>query len=495
MLLQDLIRGIPVAVHGAVDIDIAGVTEDSRRVEQGWVFIARPGTTHDGSAFINDAINRGAAAIVSAGTPDPRLPWLVHDDPASLGAVLAERWHGSPSSKLHLMGVTGTNGKTTVAWLLRQILHGVHQRCGLIGTIEIDEGDGVRTASLTTPPAEDLSASLARMVSNGCQAAALEVSSHALEQRRSAGLAFDAAVFTNLSGDHLDYHGSMEAYAAAKARLFEALESSAVAIVNADDDSCNRMLRDCSARVVRCSIAANGDARVRVQANGLNSQVQMTGAWGEMTTQLSLVGDHNAMNTLQAVVAAHEFGVQPEAIERVLPTLLPPPGRLEPVAVEGVCGPRVLVDYAHTDDALEKALQAVAGRTGNGKLWVVFGCGGDRDRTKRPRMGAVAGRLADRVVVTSDNPRSEDPQSIVDAVLQGVPDRVWTASDPDREAAIRLAIGQAEACDVVVIAGKGHEDYQIVADGAGGTRTRDFDDRLVARHALAERAGVAGGAS
>jgi UDP-N-acetylmuramoyl-L-alanyl-D-glutamate--2,6-diaminopimelate ligase len=331
------------------------------------------------------------------------------------------------------------------------------------------------------------------MVGHGCDFAAMETSSHALHQDRVAGLGFRIAVFTNLSGDHLDYHGSMETYAAAKARLFEELSPHALAIVNADDPASERMVRDTQARVLRCSLMGQADATVRVEANGLESRATLRGPWGEVTGQLALVGDHNAMNALQAVAVAHELGMSREAIESVLPSLMPPPGRLEPVHVEGIDGPRVLVDYAHTDDALEKALTAVAARKGEGKLWVVFGCGGDRDRTKRPRMGAVAGRLADRVVVTSDNPRTEEPQSIVDQVLAGVPGGVWTASDADREAAIHLAISQADARDVVVIAGKGHEGYQIIPDGNGGTVHRDFDDRLVARAALSKRASVAGG--
>lgn len=492
MLLSDLIRDLPITVHGSADVRVSGVTEDSRKAQPGWLFVARPGTKQDGGAFVAQALERGAIAVVASGlTPAPTS--LVCDQPARIGAVLAERWYGSPSSRLGLVGITGTNGKTTIAWLVRQMMNASGGKCGMIGTIEIDEGAGARPAVLTTPAAEDVSASLARMVGHGCRYAVMETSSHALDQARVAALDFRVAVFTNLSGDHLDYHGSMDAYAAAKARLFESLKPDTIAIVNADDPASERMVRDTPARVLRCSLAGDGDATVRVQANGLESRATMRGPWGTIGAQLALVGDHNAMNTLQAVAAAYELGLTREAIEASLPSLMPPPGRLEPVVVQGVQGPRVLVDYAHTDDALEKALTAVASRKGGGRLWVVFGCGGDRDRTKRPRMGAVAGRLADRVIVTSDNPRTEDPQSIVDQVLAGVPDGLWTASDTDREAAIHLAISRAEANDVVVIAGKGHENYQIIPDGTGGTVRRAFDDRVVARAALQQRAAVAGG--
>lgn len=494
MHLADLILGLPIALHGPIvpDIDIAGVTEDSRRVGPGWLFVARPGSKRDGADFVADAVARGAAAVLAKGPVQAPLV-LACEDPAAIGAVLAERWQGNPSQRLGLMGVTGTNGKTTVAWLLRQIIHAAGGRCGLMGTIEVDEGTGGRPADLTTPNAEQASEALARMLANGCQSAAMEVSSHALDQRRAAGLTFRVAVFTNLSGDHLDYHGSMDAYAAAKARLFEGLGPQALAIVNADDPASERMVRECPARVLRCTMQGRADTSVRVMADGLHSRVRLAGPWGELESALSLVGDHNAMNVLQAVAAAHELGVPAHALALVLPDLAPPPGRLEPVAVEGLAGPRVLVDYAHTDDALEKALTAVAARKGEGRLWVVFGCGGDRDKTKRPRMGAVAGRLADRVVVTSDNPRTEEPGSIVEQILAGVPKGVWKADDVDREAAIRLAIEQADERDIVVIAGKGHEDYQIVADGPGGTRKRDFDDRLVARAALESRSRLAGG--
>lgn len=492
MLLSELIVDLPITVHGSVDVRIAGVSEDSRKVDRDWLFVARPGVKSDGSEYVAQAVERGAIAVLGTKRHDAPAS-LVCDDPAKTGAIIAERWHGSPSSRLGLVGVTGTNGKTTVAWLVRQLLSASGHRCGLVGTIEIDEGAGPRPADLTTPAAEDLSASFARMVGQGCDYAAIEASSHALHQHRVAGLSFAVGIFTNLSGDHLDYHGTMDAYAEAKAMLFASLDRNALAIVNADDTASERMLRDCKARVMRCSMRGPADATVRIMVADLESRVEMAGPWGLVEASLSLVGDHNAMNALQAVAAAHALGLDRAQIEHALPTLGPPPGRLEPVRVDGIDGPRVLVDYAHTDDALEKALLAVARRKGDGKLWVVFGCGGDRDRSKRPRMGAVAGRLADRVFVTSDNPRTEEPASIVREVLAGVPEHIWQASDPDRETAIHTVISQADPADVVVIAGKGHEDYQIVMTEAGGTVKRPFDDRLVARDALLRRANIAEG--
>lgn len=492
MLLSELIVDLPITVHGSVDVRIAGVSEDSRKINQEWLFVARPGVRSDGSEYVAQAVERGAVAVLGSKRHDAPVS-LVCDNPAQAGAIVAERWHGSPSSRLGLMGVTGTNGKTTVAWLVRQLFSASGNKCGLVGTIEIDEGAAPRPADLTTPAAEELSASLARMVGHGCDFAAIEASSHALHQHRVAGLGFAVAIFTNLSGDHLDYHGTMDAYAESKSMLFSSLDRDALAIVNADDAASERMLRECKARVLRCSMGGEADATVRIVAADLESRVEMIGPWGSVEASLPLVGDHNAMNALQSVAAAHAMGLDREQIQRALPTLGPPPGRLEPVKVNAVAGPRVLVDYAHTDDALEKALLAVASRKGEGKLWVVFGCGGDRDRTKRPRMGAVAGRLADRVFVTSDNPRTEEPASIVHEVLAGLPEHVWKASDPDREAAIRAVISQADPSDIVVIAGKGHEDYQIVRTDSGGTVKRPFDDRLVAREALLHRASIAEG--
>ena len=355
-------------------------------------------------------------------------------------------------------------------------------------------------ASLTTPPATEVSRTLGCMVDNGLAACAMEVSSHALVQGRAAGLRFDAAVFTNLSGDHLDYHGDLESYAGAKAMLFEGLGADAVAIVNADDPVSERMVRGCGADVLRCRLVDEGGARTAEPAGGTATgaihaltrtgfEATLRGPWGAIEAQVGLVGRHNVMNTLQALCAA--WRVAPDAraedLAAALASLKAPPGRLEPAS-----GPEdditVLVDYAHTDDALDKALLAARDLTPDGaQLWVIFGCGGDRDRTKRPRMGEVAGRQADRVVVTSDNPRTESPKAIVEEIIAGLGGRDFDAH-VDRERAIQHAVSHAQGGDVIVIAGKGHEDYQILSDGDGATYKRHFDDREVAREALRLRA-------
>jgi len=472
-------------------VPIAGVTDDSRVVAANWLFVARPGARADGRAFIEDAIARGASAIL---VDDPGVAAAVPAGPAVLlaapgqaalaGALLAERFHGSPSRALDLIGITGTNGKTTTAVLVQQLLAAAGMRCGVIGTVYVDDGVDRHPAELTTPSAMELSALLGRMVANRCTAAAMECSSHALHQGRTAGLRFGTAVFTNLTGDHLDYHGSMEAYAEAKATLFRGLDASATAVVNADVAWTARILEGCQARTLTCSLRDPG-ADFFAHLDRLDpgsTWATVTAPWGRFSLRLPLVGLHNLMNALEAAAAAHSLGVAGPIIAEALGRAHAPPGRLEPVTPPGAPF-TLLVDYAHTDDALENVLRSLRALVpAGGRLVALFGCGGDRDRTKRPRMAAVAARLADSVVITSDNPRTEDPEAIIGEILGGIPShkRAQARTIVDRAAAIQAVVADARAGDVILIAGKGHEDHQIV-----GTSKRPFDDRLVARAALA----------
>lgn len=504
MNLAELMAGLPARiVAGSDKVRVCDITDDSRTVLPGSLFIARAGTKDDGRRFIPDALRAGAAAVLTddASVTLGRAGTLVvAEDVPTVAAQMAERFYGSPSSRLHLIGITGTNGKTTTAHLVHQILNGVGVRCGLIGTVEIDDGREIAPATLTTPPATELSRTFAVMLENGCKTAAMEVSSHALDQGRVAALAFDTAVFTNLTGDHLDYHGTMERYAAAKARLFAMLPETGWAIVNGEDPWSETMVRDCRARIVRCFVengaagkrAGEGEARAAVRSMTImGTDVEFSGPWGSFRTHLRLIGRHNVMNALQATAAAFAAGAQMPAMERQLARAVPPPGRLEPVT--NVSHPfAVLVDYAHTDDALRKVLTALRPLVRHGKLSVVFGCGGDRDKTKRPRMGAAAVELADRVYVTSDNPRTERPSDIIDQILAGIPGelRHKVSVDGDRRRAIGRAVTEARQGDLVLIAGKGHETYQILPDGRGGTETIHFDDREAAREALGLRAPV-----
>ena len=491
---------------------VLGVTEDSRRVAPGWIFVARPGLRADGRRFIPAALRAGAVAVVTDHPPEqappgappgappeatPKAPILLTPDPALLGARIAEHLAGSPSAALALVGITGTNGKTTTATLIARAARAAGLSCGLIGTVEVDDGSHATPSAYTTPPAELLSPMLARMREQGCVAAAMEVSSHALDQHRTAGMRFAAGVYTNLTGDHLDYHGDMDRYAAAKARLFAQLEPDALAVVNAADPWHERVVGGCRARVLCCAPRGKRTPRgtpdavvtfTDVSAGGM--ALRLDGPWGTLHTHTTLIGAHNAMNLLQAVaVCTGVLGITPSALAEIIPGLCAPIGRLEPVhgSADDIA---VLIDFAHTDDALANCLRAARLATPAGaRLWVVFGCGGNKDRTKRPRMGAAAVEGADRVVITSDNPRTEDPEAIIDEICAGIPaeKRSIVQREADRQAAIRMAVLGAAPGDVLVLAGKGHEREQELSDGCGGIRTIPFDEHRIAREALAAR--------
>ena len=486
--LDKLVEGLEIdciAGPRGGELSITDVIDDSRQAGPGCLFVARRGAAADGRAFVQDAIGAGAAAILTDTAivvPDG-VALLRSSHVATSMARLAERFHGQPSSKLTLIGITGTNGKTTTAHLVQQILR-PGRRCGLIGTVLVDDGIESAPATLTTPGAIETSRLLARMVERGCEACVMEVSSHALHQGRVDALAFDVGVFTNLSGDHLDYHETVQEYVRTKAKLFALLKRGGTAIVNADDPQHISMMAATRAGVLRCSIrdaSAECFACIReMTIDGAN--VEIRGPWGAVSVLLPLIGEHNVANALQAAAAAHAAGCTASQIQASLATADAPPGRLESVS-DSSHAFTVLVDYAHTDDALDNVLRTLRPLVpDHGRLRVVFGCGGDRDRTKRPRMAAVAWRYADDVVVTSDNPRTEDPNAIIQDILRGVPSGRISATRclVDRREAIHEVIRDAQRGDVVLIAGKGHEDYQIV-----GTERRAFDDRIMARAALA----------
>ena len=496
MRLSELCQRVDgAACASGGDLEVLALTEDSRCAGPGMLFVARKGTALDGISFVRDALARGAigAAVhesdaqrVLAFLPQGAALVTMRGRERRVIAELAHEALGRPSASVRVAGVTGTNGKTTITYLVRQLLRASGARCGLVGTVAIDDGLHEVPSSLTTPSATQLASLLSQMARNGCSALAMEVSSHALHQDRVAGISFACAAFTNLTGDHLDYHGSMDAYADAKALLFESLEPGATAAVNVDDPAWTRMVRNCPARVVRCSAvdrSADCVAEIRrVRAGGM--ACAMHGPWGVLEADLALPGRHNAMNALQALALAWSLGVPATALQAALPALSAPPGRLQPVSgPEDGC--TVLVDYAHTDDALLNVLKALRPTLEPGaRLVTVFGCGGDRDRTKRPRMAAVACAHSDHVIITSDNPRTEDPDAIIGDIAAGVPSGCAANVEriADRAEAIGRAVAGAGRGDVVLIAGKGHEDYQIV-----GTERRPFDDRIVARTALERR--------
>ena len=502
MNLADLIAGWDDLHRADASASSAGVritdlTEDSRTIMPGSLFIARPGLTSDGRRYIHDAIRLGAAGILTdaegaAATGSAPIPVIVAERLPLAAARVAERFFGDPSSKLRMVGITGTNGKSTVAHLTHGILNAAGLRAGLIGTIEIDDGRERARSEMTTLPAVELSRTLATMLEHGCRAAVMEVSSHALDQDRVGAISFDVGVFTMLGSDHLDYHGTIESYAAAKARLFGMLPENGLAVVNADDRWHTRMLESCISRVTRCG-AHGADAGYRILESSVTGiELMLSGSFGEVEVSAPFVGEHNAMNVLQAVCAANEVGLDPDALQLGTRRLTPPPGRLERVS-DASSDIAVFVDYAHTADAIEHTLSALRRIIGDGSLCVVFGCGGDRDRSKRPEMGRVASGLADRVVLTSDNPRRERPDMIISMIMEGIPssDRERTMVHADRARAIESAILDAAPGETVVIAGKGHEREQILPDGAGGTVVRPFDDAAHARAALESRSRAA----
>ncbi len=467
---------------------VSGIAYDSRAVTSGQVFVALKGQHADGTSFARQAIDRGAAAVVSeqAAPEGVHVPWAIVEDARLALAVLAAAFYRDPSREMRVIGITGTNGKTTTAYLVAAIFDAAGIRCGILGTVGYRIGDQVREATRTTPEAPEVQALLREMVGQQCGACAMEVSSHALSLRRVDGITFAAGIFTNLTRDHLDFHADMDDYFRAKRRLFEMLPRDAPSLVNLDDPR-GASLVEAGGRPVTYAINRPADVTpgpVSFSLGGLSFDVRTPRGTLHVTSQL--VGRPNVYNILAAVSTADALGVPLDAIARGLKALDGVPGRFQVVS-DARDEVTVVVDYAHTDDALRNLLET-ARPLALGRLITVFGCGGDRDRTKRPLMGAVAGRLSDLIVITSDNPRSEDPNRIIEEVQRGItPDTRRDSAQRlltivDRKAAIAKAIELAAAGDVVLVAGKGHEKYQVIAD-----RTLPFDDVAVAREALVRR--------
>ena len=491
MPVSELLAALPVkTVVGAPPSSVASITDDSRRVEPGSCFVATPGLRQDARRFVPEAVRRGATLIVTEGGPLPDVAVaqvLVPSARESL-ARLADMYYGRPSRELTLVGITGTNGKTTTSYLVEALLRARGLATGVIGTNQYVLGTERRPAHHTTPDALELQSLLALMRERGIRGVAMEVSSHALTLSRVDGLAFDVAVFTNLTQDHLDFHGTVAEYRRAKRRLFELLAGSPkprrTAVINGDDSSGQAMVEGLDLTVLTFGLGEGARVRAVDYASTIEG-LRMTAEppVGPLALTSPLIGEHNVMNLLGAVATGLALGLEPGAIGAALATVGTVAGRFEQVRAGQPF--LVVVDYAHTPDALERVLTTARKLTA-GRLGVVFGCGGDRDRGKRPIMGGIAARLADRVWVTSDNPRSERPEAIIDEILVGVraagvdPGRY--AVEPDRARAIHDALHWADAGDTVVIAGKGHETYQII-----GSDVLPFDDREVARRILQER--------
>ena len=463
--------------NGAPEVEISSLAYSSQSVTPGALFFCVPGFRADGHDFAPTAVERGAVALVcqrplGLGVPEVLVP----DVRAAMGPAAA-RFYGDPTAELDVVGITGTNGKTTTAFLVRHLLEADGRSCGLLGTVKRVVGGVEEEVERTTPEAIDLQATFRRMIDGGDRACAMEVSSHALELGRVGGIRFACRVFTNLTQDHLDFHDTMDAYFEAKRRLFR---ESGIAVVNLDDEYGRRIAGEIEC--VTFAIDHEADYRARdVEFDLMGSRLTCQTPAGTLELESPLPGVFNVENVLAAVAVARSLDVSGARIEQALPEFGRVPGRFEPVNEGQEFG--VLVDYAHTPDSIENVLRAAREVT-RGRLHVVFGAGGDRDRGKRPLMGAAARRLADRVLVTSDNPRNEAPETIIDQVMEGAgPD---AEREVDRRRAIARAVETAERGDVVVIAGKGHEQGQEFENG----RKEPFDDVAVARDALRARLGA-----
>ena len=480
--LIDICR--PLDIHGRRPDQFGGLTQDSRQVSEGSVFIAVRGLQVDGHMFIENAVSKGASVVICEDvyyTEEDDVCVVEVENTRNLVGPLAQAFEGYPARTLVLIGITGTNGKTTVATLVYQALRTLGARPSLLGTVGKRINDQALESLLTTSDAIELARDMRRMVEADSSHLVMEVSSHALDQRRVAGLEFDVAGFTNLSHDHLDYHATLDDYAEAKKRLFDSLDEDATAIVNGDDPHASYMLKDCRAQKVRFGFRNKLDVDCRiVSSSSEGMRIEIDGT--EIASPL--IGNFNAGNVALAFLACRALGYDDEAIAGALQNAAGAAGRLERVqAGSDVSGePLVLVDYAHTPDALENVLSTLKDlKTEEQQLHLVFGCGGNRDRAKRPKMASVAETYADRITVTSDNPRDEDPDAIVDEIMNGFTEdtRAAVTRITDRREAIEQAIRDADPGTILLIAGKGHETYQEIA----GER-HPFDDREIARNAL-----------
>jgi UDP-N-acetylmuramoyl-L-alanyl-D-glutamate--2,6-diaminopimelate ligase len=485
MTLRQLLQDVPsLKVEGSLDREITGIAYDSRRVTPGMVFVAMRGQNVDGHEFINSAIDRGAAAIIceTNGFSSPRATKIKVADAREALALVARAFYGRPADKLKVIGVTGTNGKTTVAFMIKQILETAGIRTGLIGTVRYEIGERIIPAQRTTPEALDLHQMFDQMLRADCQAVVLEVSSHAIEQKRVFGIDFDVSIFTNLTQDHLDYHGTMENYFGAKEKLFRATRSGKkqTAVINIDDAFGARLAQrtDMAVQMTYGLQPAAQLCATKVELGRDGSRFTVESAGRSFDCRLPLIGRHNIYNALAAIGTGFALKLETNVIRTALAGMTPVVGRLESLPSGQPFG--VYVDYAHTDDALDNVLSTVREIT-SGRVLLAFGCGGSRDKGKRPKMGRIAAEKADYALITSDNPRKESPADIASQIEQGF--RSVRAEgyrvELDRRRAIDEIIRLARPGDSVLIAGKGHETYQEFED-----TVVPFDDRIYARETL-----------
>jgi UDP-N-acetylmuramyl-tripeptide synthetase len=461
--------------------DIQSIADDSRKVSPMSLFVAQKGHTFDGTQFIPKAIEKGARVIVTGGAQaQARLSsdilYLQVESTPEFLKSLALRFYGNPSAHVHAIGITGTNGKTTVSYLIESLLHQSELSCGVIGTVNYRIGERILPAHNTTPGLLDNQKIFHQLQHEGTDYCVMEVSSHALDQGRVDLIDFKTAVFTNLTSDHLDYHQTREKYFAAKSILFARLSPEATSIINIDDAYGAKLLSKTSSKIITYGIEQKAEVWADdIELNLSGTQFRVNAAQGQFLVRTPLVGYYNVYNILAAVSVGLSLGLNPDKIKRGVENLKNVPGRLEKIE----CGQdfTILVDYAHTQDALENVLSTLR-QTSDARIILVFGCGGDRDRSKRPAMGAVASHLADIAIVTSDNPRSEDPETIIDEIIEGFENDNYKII-VNREEAILHALSIAQKGDIVLVAGKGHENYQIFKD-----KTIQFDERSIIRQRI-----------
>ena len=481
MKLRDLLQQTTIlAVHADGELETGGVSCRSHEVKSGDVFVAIPGTRQDGNQFIKEAYEKGAVCAVCESAPPCAIPYVLVPSARRALAVISANFYGRSDEGMKLIGVTGTNGKTTTTWLIKEILEQkAGAKVGLIGTVENRIGDQVLSAARTTPPPEELQRLLQQMCRAGCTHVVMEVSSHALAQERTYGLRFDVGVFTNLTQDHLDFHGTMEQYCAAKAKLMRSCD---LAVYNGDDPWHKSVLQGSTCRRVSYGLGAHCQLRgreVHCRSDGVDFTAEE--AWEQAAVSGPIPGRFSVYNALAAMAVCRELGVSLGDCAAALATARGAKGRMEVVPTPGR-DYTVLIDYAHTPDALENVLQTVRDFA-PGRVIAVFGCGGDRDRTKRPQMGAIAARLADIAVVTTDNPRTEEPAAIIGDILAGMPQDADPVVVENRVEAIGWALDHAGCGDIVVLCGKGHETGQEI-----GTEIYPLDEReVVARYCAACR--------
>ncbi|MFH0753165.1 MAG: UDP-N-acetylmuramoyl-L-alanyl-D-glutamate--2,6-diaminopimelate ligase [Candidatus Omnitrophota bacterium] len=486
MRLKDLVDGYADVEPAWEGLEIQAVWDDSRRVTSGCLFAALPpvtDATQDGVKFLADAVIKGAKVVVvppfSVETLRSRFPgicFITAHDPRSLFRVVVDRFYGHPSKKVRVWGVTGTNGKTTITYFLEAVLKAAGKKCGVVGTVNYRVGDKILPSRNTTPGFLDNQIFLAGLLKEGVSHAVMEVSSHALAQARVALIDFRGAAFTNLTGDHLDFHKTMEGYFQAKARLFTGLSPDSFAVVNADDPYGRRLTAITRARVITYGIEAPADVRAQIESYDLNGTCFKIKFFGqEIAFTTHFIGRHNIYNLLAAFAMGLGEGFSPGVIKEGIESLDCVPGRLE--RVDAGQDYFVFIDYAHTDDGLKNVLECLKA-VPHRRLIVVFGCGGDRDRTKRPRMGRVACELADHAILTSDNPRGEDPGAIIADIVPGFTRRMYDVV-PDRQGAIHAALTMACKGDIILLAGKGHETYQVLKDGQVDFIEKDIVRRFI----------------